>query len=70
MPAADSLADVVAQNDNLPVVNFKSDRGAKLNLIPAAADATKKESKLRNISTSWNTALHGADSKPNTEATK
>jgi hypothetical protein len=39
-------------------------------LIPAAADATKKESKIRNISTVWTNSSLKADSKNGTEAKK
>jgi NADH-quinone oxidoreductase subunit M len=65
-PAAGSGPIVSAANDMLPRANTKADGTAELNLIPAAADATKKESKIRNISTVWtNSSL-----KSGTEAKK
>jgi NADH-quinone oxidoreductase subunit M len=65
-PAAGSGPIVAAANDMLPRANTKADGTAELNLIPAAADATKKESKIRNISTVWtNSSL-----KSGTEAKK
>jgi len=65
-PAAGSGPIVAASNDMLPGANTKADSTAELNLIPAAADATKKESKIRNISTVWtNSSL-----KSGTEAKK
>jgi NADH-quinone oxidoreductase subunit M len=69
-PAASSGAMVAASNDKLPGADLKADRTAELNLIPAAADATKKESKIRNISTVWTNSSLKADSKNGTEAKK
>jgi hypothetical protein len=69
-PAADLQADLNTQVDQFPIVNLKADRGAKLNLIPAAADATKKESKIRNISTKWSSITFKADSQRPMEAKK
>jgi NADH-quinone oxidoreductase subunit M len=50
--------------------NLEADRSAKLNLIPAAADATKKESAIRNISTVWSSPTVKANSQNRTEAKK
>jgi hypothetical protein len=61
---------VAASNDKLPGADLKADRTAELNLIPAAADATKKESKIRNISTVWTNSSLKADSKNGSEAKK
>jgi NADH-quinone oxidoreductase subunit M len=69
-PAAGSGAIVAASNDKLPGTDIEADGTAKLNLIPAAADATKKESKIRSISTVWTRPSLKADSKNGTEATK
>jgi NADH-quinone oxidoreductase subunit M len=53
-PVTDSSAILNMENYQIPGMNPEADRTAQLNLIPAAADATKKESKIRNISTVWN----------------
>ncbi len=62
--------DQDTQHYQIPGADLKADRGAELNLIPAAADATKKESKIRNISTAWSPSTLKADSKRPTEAKK
>ena len=69
-PAAGSRAILAASNDEIPGTDIQADGTAKLNLIPAAADATKKESKIRNISTVWTTPPLKADSKNGAEAKK
>jgi len=69
-PGAGSRAILAASNDKLPGTDIKADRTAELNLISAAADATKKESKIRNISTVWTDPALKADSKNGTEAKK
>ncbi|HTC76105.1 MAG TPA: proton-conducting transporter membrane subunit, partial [Edaphobacter sp.] len=69
-PVADSRATLAASNEEVPVTEIKSGNSAELNLIPAAADATKKESKIRNISTRWTNPTIKADSKSATEAKK
>jgi NADH-quinone oxidoreductase subunit M len=66
--AENSLANLNVENSQPPVILPEADRRAKLNLIPAAADATKKESKIRNISTIWNHPSIKADSKQPAEA--
>jgi hypothetical protein len=66
-PAAGSPAVLAASNE-LPGTETKADRTAELNLIPATADATKKESKIRNIATVWTNPTLKADSKNGTEA--
>jgi NADH-quinone oxidoreductase subunit M len=53
-PVTDSSAILNMENYQIPGMNPEADRTAQLNLIPATADATKKESKIRNISTVWN----------------
>jgi len=69
-PVTDSRTTLAASNEKLPVTEIKASNSAELNLIPAAADATKKESKIRNISTSWTNPTIKADSKNATEAKK
>jgi hypothetical protein len=49
---------------------MRTSRTADLTLIPAAADATKKESKIRNISTVWTNSTLRADSRNGSEAKK
>jgi NADH-quinone oxidoreductase subunit M len=66
--AENSLANLNVENSHPPVILPEADRTAKLNLLPAAADATKKESKIRNISTVWNHPSLKADSKQPAEA--
>jgi NADH-quinone oxidoreductase subunit M len=67
---AGSKAVLAASNYKLPGTDRKAGRTPELNLIPAAADATKKESKIRNISTVWTQPTLKADSKNGTEAKK
>ena len=69
-PATSTQVDLNAQAYQVPGVDLKADRGAGLNLIPAAADATKKESKIRNISTAWSASPLKADSQRPMEAKK
>ena len=69
-PAAGSRAILAASNDEIPGTDIQADGTAKLNLIPAAADATKKESKIRNISAVWTPPTLKANSKSVTEAKK
>jgi NADH-quinone oxidoreductase subunit M len=64
------VSDLNSPNILVPGVDFAADRRAQLNLIPAAADATKKESKIRNISTVWSAPTLKADSKQPQEARK
>jgi NADH-quinone oxidoreductase subunit M len=64
------VSDLNAPNKIVPGADFSADRRAQLNLIPAAADATKKESKIRNISTVWSGPTLKADSKQPQEAGK
>jgi NADH-quinone oxidoreductase subunit M len=52
-PSIDSQDNLYVQGYEFPGADLKADSTATLNLIPAAADATKKESKIRNISTKW-----------------
>ena len=66
-PATSTQADL---NYQIPGADLKTQRRAELNLIPAAADATKKESKIRNISVNWDPSTLKADSKRPTEAKK
>jgi hypothetical protein len=68
--AAGSRAILAASNDNISGTDMKAGRTAEFNLIPAATDATKKESKIRNISTVWTNPTLKADSKNGTEAKK
>jgi NADH-quinone oxidoreductase subunit M len=69
-PVVDSQASFDAQDYQLPGVDLKADRTAALNLIPAAADGTKKESKIKNISTVWSRPTLKPDSKNRAEAKK
>jgi NADH-quinone oxidoreductase subunit M len=69
-PSIDLQALLDAQSSPTPPANIKSVPTAKLNLIPAAADATKKESKIRNISTVWSHPTLKADAKNPAEAAK
>jgi NADH-quinone oxidoreductase subunit M len=64
----DSHADLDVQGYEVPGADLKADSTAPLNLIPAAADATKKESKIRNISTKWADPAIKANSKQSAEA--
>jgi NADH-quinone oxidoreductase subunit M len=63
VPLIDAQPDLSAQTYQLPGANLAADRTAQPNLIPAAADATKKESKIRNISTKWTEPAVKANSK-------
>jgi NADH-quinone oxidoreductase subunit M len=67
--AANSQANVAESNYKIPGMNKNTGGTADLTLIPAAADATKKESKIRNIATVWTNSTLKADSR-NTEAKK
>jgi hypothetical protein len=67
-PLPDLQANFDAPPYQLPGMDLKNEHATKLNLIPAAADATKKESKLRNISTAWSHPTIKADSNHNAEA--
>jgi NADH-quinone oxidoreductase subunit M len=67
--AANSQAIFAASNDKISGTDMRASRTTDLTLIPAAADATKKESKIRNISTVWTNSTLMADSR-NTEAKK
>jgi NADH-quinone oxidoreductase subunit M len=69
-PVAIPQTNLDAQNTPVLGADFAADRRAKLNLIPAASDATKKESKIRNISTVWSGPTLKADSKQPQEARK
>jgi NADH-quinone oxidoreductase subunit M len=64
----DSQVNLDAQTYEFPGANLKADSAAQLNLIPAAADATKKESKIRNISTKWADPAIKANNKQTAEA--
>jgi NADH-quinone oxidoreductase subunit M len=68
VPSIDSQTNVDAQSYEFPSADLKTDNAAQLNLIPAAADATKKESKIRNISTKWADPALKANSKQPAEA--
>jgi NADH-quinone oxidoreductase subunit M len=68
VPSIDSQVNPDAQNYELPGADLKADNTAQLNLIPAAADATKKESKIQNISTKWADPAIKANSKQPAEA--
>jgi hypothetical protein len=64
----DSQANLDVQASEVPGTDLKAESAAPLNLIPAAADATKKESKIRNISTKWTDPAIKANSKQPAEA--
>jgi NADH-quinone oxidoreductase subunit M len=68
--AANSRAILAASNDKISGTDMRTSRTADLTLIPAAADATKKESKIRNISTVWTKSTLRADSRNGSEAKK
>jgi NADH-quinone oxidoreductase subunit M len=63
VPSIDPQTDLDALSYEFPSADLKADNAAQLNLIPAAADATKKESKIRNISTKWADPAIKANSK-------
>jgi NADH-quinone oxidoreductase subunit M len=70
-PSASGTREILAaSNDEIPGAEVKADHTAELNLIPAAADATKKEPKIRNIATVWTKPTLKADSKNGAEAKK
>jgi len=69
-PAAGIRAILAASNDKLPGTDIKVDGTGELNLIPAAADATKKESKILNIATVCTDPTLKANTKNGTEAKK
>jgi hypothetical protein len=62
-------ANLSGQEYQLPGADLQADQRAELNLIPAAADATKKESKIRNIATVWSRKIDNATPQ-STEAKK
>jgi len=66
--STDPQIELDAQSFEFPSADLKADNAAQLNLIPAAADATKKESKIRNISTKWADPALKANSKQPAEA--
>jgi NADH-quinone oxidoreductase subunit M len=68
--AANSQAIFAASNDKISGTDMRASRTADLNLIPAAADATKKGSKIRNIATVWTNSTLKADSRNGSEAKK
>jgi hypothetical protein len=65
-----SKAVLAVSDYRLLDLDDKAGRTGELNLIPAAADATKKESKIRNISTVWTNPTLRANTKNGTEAKK
>jgi NADH-quinone oxidoreductase subunit M len=65
-----SRAILAASNDDISGTDRKADDAAGVNLIPAAADATKKELRIRNIATIWTNSTLKTDSKNGTEAKK
>jgi NADH-quinone oxidoreductase subunit M len=68
--AANFQAILAASTDKISGTDMRTSRTADVTLIPAAADATKKESKIRNISTVWTNSTLRADSRNGSEAKK
>ncbi|MCU1252038.1 MAG: proton-translocating NADH-quinone oxidoreductase, chain [Edaphobacter sp.] len=65
-----SRAILAASNHDISGTDRKADDAAGVNLIPAAADATKKELRIRNIATIWTNSTLKTDSKNGTEVKK